>query len=67
MCTDGSKLGVPAEAQAALRGRIATVEPLKAALKQLAEQFVISHELSTETGENGGRPSAYYRVNPKLL
>ena len=51
------------EAQAGLRGRIPTVEPLKAALKQLAEQFVISHELSTETG---GRPSAYYLVNPKL-
>jgi len=55
------------EVQAALRGRIGTVEPLIAALKQLAEQFVISPELRTETGELGGRPSAYYQVNPKLL
>ena len=55
------------EVQAALRGRIPTVEPLIAALKQLAEQFVISPELRTAAGEFGGRPSAYYQVNPKLL
>ena len=52
------------EIQTALRGRFGTVEPLLAALKQLAEQYVISPEIKTRTG---GRPSAYYQVNPKLL
>jgi len=48
----------------ALQGRFRTVEPLSAALKQLAHQYVISQELTTETG---GRPSAYHLVNPKAL
>jgi replicative DNA helicase len=57
------------EAQRALESRFRTKEPLEAAIKLLQEWGVLSDGLDrhpSETGGKGGRPSAFYLVNPKL-
>lgn len=51
------------EAQRAMHNRFSKVERLNAALAILRDQDVISGEKKSTTG---GRPSAFYLVNPKL-
>jgi putative DNA primase/helicase len=58
------------ECQKALESRFRTTERLLAAVKLLQEWACLSDGLNrhpSETGAKGGRPSAFYLVNPRLF